>query len=502
MLRTPSRKSLRQATALALVVALCSLNASAGIIIRGTQGLITTSVDGVYYDNVSGLSMTGADALTYHVNGIFDTKNTSGLSMTGADGTVATVDGVSYTGSNSWTAVHADGLSMTGADGLSMTGADGLSMTGADGTTWQVASVTLRNPQGLSMTGADGLSMTGADGLSMTGADGLSMTGADGIMMGAARSVHVDSAAQVVATRLDGTIFYAPVNGLSMTGADGLSMTGADGVLMWGVQGLSMTGADAISAIGAQSPAANVGLMSFDPELATMLDRLTDDSNVNAAVVFRHPVTDADIADLKAIGVRGGTRFQALPVVVLTASKWQIVQLSRLPNVRYVTHDRTLDWNADESRAQTGLLRMRQDADLQRFRGQGTLQGNGVVVAVLDTGLDSTHPDISKNVLRNVKLADYQGANLVEFLPPVSVEKLPDTDQLSGHGTFVGGLIAGTGASSAGKYSGYAPKAKLVGLSAGDASLFNVLAGFDYILSHPELNVRVVNCSFSANTTY
>ncbi len=105
-------------------------------------------------------------------------------------------------------------------------------------------------------------------------------------------------------------------------------------------------------------------------------------------------------------------------------------------------------------------------------------------------------------MLRNVKLADLQGANLLEFLPPANVEQLPDTDQLSGHGTFVGGIIAGSGARSGGKYAGYAPKAKLVGLSAGDYSLFNVLAGFDYILSHPELNVRVVNCSFSANTTY
>ncbi|MFL6256272.1 MAG: S8 family serine peptidase [Pyrinomonadaceae bacterium] len=503
MVQTPSRKSLRRAIALALAVALCSLPASAGIVVRGTQGLSMTGADGIYYDNVSGLSMTGADALTYKVNGIYNTSWTSGLSMTGADGNqVATVDGVSYTGANSYAATHADGLSMTGADGLSMTGADGLSMTGADGTTWQVAAVTIRQPQGLSMTGADGLSMTGADGLSMTGADGLSMTGADGMTIVNAQLVRVDSAAQVVATRMDGTIFYAPVNGLSMTGADGLSMTGADNVRMWGVSGLSMTGADALAALAAQSPVGDVGLMSFDPELAKKLDRLTDDSNVNAAVIYHHPVTDSDIATLKSLGVRGGTRFQTLPAVVITASKAQIFEITKLPAVRHVTDDRTLQWNADNSRTQTGLLRMRQDNDLQRFRGVGTLQGNGVVVAVLDTGLDSTHPDISKNVLRNVKLADLQGANLVDFLPPANVEKLPDTDQLSGHGTFVGGIVAGTGSSSGGKYAGYAPKAKLVGLSAGDYSLFNVLAGFDYILSHPELNIRVVNCSFSANTTY
>ena len=503
MFRTPTSESLRKATALVMVVVLCSMPASAGIIIHGTQGITETPADGIYYDNVSGLNLTGADSLTYKVNGISGTTTTNGLNLTGADGSpVATVDGVSYTGTNSYVAAHADGLNLTGADGLNLTGADGLNLTGADGTTWQVSSVTFRRPQGLNLTGADGLNLTGADGLNLTGADGLNLTGADGITAGRVQSVHVDSASQVVARRLDGTIFYAPVNGLNLTGADGLVMTGAENVRAWGVQGLNLTGADALAAMGAESPVGDAGLMSVSPELATALDWMADDSNVNAAVVYHHPVTDADIDALKALGVRGGTRFQMLPVVVITAAKWQIFEISKFSSVRHITDDRTLQWNADDSRTQAGLLRMRQDSDLQRFSGQGTLQGNGVVVAVLDTGLDATHPDISKNVVRNVKLADLQGANLVEFLPPANVEKLPDTDQLLGHGTFVGGIIAGTGASSAGKYAGYAPKAKLVGLSAGDYSLFNVLAGFDYILSHPELNVRVVNCSFSANTTF
>src|SRR5215208_1503123 len=101
MVRTPTRNSLRQAVALALAVALCSLPASAGIVVRGTQGLSMTGADGIYYDNVSGLSMTGADALTYKVNGIYITSTTDGLSMTGADGAPATIDGVSYTGANS-----------------------------------------------------------------------------------------------------------------------------------------------------------------------------------------------------------------------------------------------------------------------------------------------------------------------------------------------------------------------------------------------------------------
>ncbi|MDT7689193.1 MAG: serine protease AprX [Acidobacteriota bacterium] len=519
MFQPSTPDSLRRATALALVIILCALPASAGVRVQGTQGLTMTGADGIYYDNISGLTMTGADGLlAFQVNGIFNTT-TNGLTMTGADGNrVANVDGVSYTGANSYAATHVNGLTMTGADGLTMTGADGLTMTGADGTTWQVASVVFRQPQGLTMTGADGLIMTGADGLTMTGADALTMTGADGLTMTGADSVRINGAAQVVATKTDGTIFYAPVNGLVMTGADGLTMTGADDVAMQGVNGLTMTGADGVAMLaadglsmagstgltmtGADGVTGKVGLMGLDPELALTLDHLTDDSNVNAAIVYHHPVTDADINDLKTIGIRGGTRFRELPVVVVTGTRCQLEKVSKLSAVRYISGNRTLQWNADNSRAQTGLLRMRQDADLQRLRGPATLQGNGITVAVLDTGLDSTHPDITGRVVRNVKLADLQGANPVDFIAPTNVESLNDTDQASGHGTFVGGIVAGSGASAGGKYTGYAPKAKLVGLSAGDYTLFNVLAGFDYLLTHPELGVRVVNCSFSANTVY
>ena len=89
------------------------------------------------------------------------------------------------------------------------------------------------------------------------------------------------------------------------------------------------------------------------------------------------------------------------------------------------------------------------------------------------------------------------------FQNPVPIEDLPNTDLVEGHGTFVSGIIAGSGASSGGKYAGVAPGARLLGLSAGDVDLTNVLSGFDYLLDRgPQYNVRVVNCSFSASTVY
>jgi serine protease AprX len=507
-------KALRRTTAVALALLLCALPATAGLRISSTQGLITTGVDGVYYDNVSGVTMTGADGLlTFQVNGISDNNTVNGVTMTGADGVtmtgadgnrVVSVDGVSYTGSNSYAVPHADGVTMTGADGVTMTGADGVTMTGADGTSWVANTVLVRQPDGVTMTGADGVTMTGADGVTMTGADGVTMTGADGVTMTGADSIRIDSAAQVVATKTDGTIFYGPVNGVTMTGADGVTMTGADGVVMSGVSAITMTANDDAGLVMSQAEAAgapHVGLMAFDPELALKLDKLTDDSSVNAAIVYHHPVTDSDISDLQAAGITGGTRFKELPVVVVTTTRWRLGRVMQFAAVRAVYGNRTLEWSADESRVQTGLQRERTDADLQQFMGVGTPEGEGVGVAVLDTGIDATHPDLLGRVVRNVKLADLQGAN-VGFNAPVNIESLTDTDQASGHGTFVSGIIAGSGANSGGKYTGYARRARLVGLSAGDYSLFNVLAGFDYLLAHPELGVRVVNCSFSANTAY
>ncbi|HVF42096.1 MAG TPA: S8 family serine peptidase [Pyrinomonadaceae bacterium] len=502
-LRAP--KTFRQAAAAALAVLLCALPATAGLRVSSTQGLITTPTDGVYYDNVAGITMTGADGLlAFHVNGLFD-ASTDGITMTGADGRpVVGVDSVSYTGSNSYAVPHADGITMTGADGITMTGADGITMTGADGTSWTVNSVVIRTPNGITMTGADGITMTGADGITMTGADGITMTGADGITMTGADGVTVYGAAQTVATKTDGTIFYGPVNGITMTGADGITMTGADNVAMDGISALTMRADDEAGMVMSQTEAAGaprVGLMAFDPELALKLDKLTDDSSVNAAIVYHRPVTDADIAELQSIGIVGGTRFRELPVVVVATTRGRLGRVMKLAAVRSVYGNRTLEWSADESRVQTGLTRARTDGDLQRFVGTGTPEGDGVGVAVLDTGIDATHPDLAGRVARNVKLADLQGAQ-VGFNAPANIESLTDTDQASGHGTFVSGIIAGSGANSGGKYAGYARRARLVGLSAGDYSLFNVLAGFDYLLSHPELGVRVVNCSFSANTVY
>ena len=104
--------------------------------------------------------------------------------------------------------------------------------------------------------------------------------------------------------------------------------------------------------------------------------------------------------------------------------------------------------------------------------------------------------------MQNVLLSDLQSLPL-GFQHPLPIENLINTDSANGHGTFVAGVIAASGVSSGGKYSGVAPGANILGLSAGSLNLTHILAGFDYVLERgDDYNVRVINCSFSAATMF
>ncbi len=78
-------------------------------------------------------------------------------------------------------------------------------------------------------------------------------------------------------------------------------------------------------------------------------------------------------------------------------------------------------------------------------------KGEGVVVAVLDTGVDIRHPDLENNMWEG------DGWNIIAWN-----DSVVDTE---GHGTLVAGIIAGDG--TAGTITGVAPKAKIMAIKVG-----------------------------------
>ncbi len=496
----PFAKVAKQSIAMGLMVVVFVSPAIAGLNISSSNGIVMTGADGIVMTGADGIVMTGADGfLNTNANGIVMT-GADGIVMTGADGIVMTgADATAYP--NTFRSTSADGIVMTGADGIVMTGADGIVMTGADGSTSRADSVTVTLPTGIVMTGADGIVMTGADGVRQEAGDGIVMTGADGIVMTGADGIVMTGADAVRAISPDGAVFSVVPDGLRFTGVTGIVMTGADGIVMTGADGIVMTGADGLLP-GAFRPAIT-GLQSVDPELAVRINRLTDDSGVNAVLVYHQLPSDSDLADLQALGVVGGTRFRVLPALSVTATQQQLLAISRLPAIRSIYGNRTLSLTSEpEVRAATGVTRAWQDNEVINNNHGLPVTGKNVTVAILDTGIDGTHADVSGRITKNIKLADTQSVPL-GFSYPVNSENLQNTDTVYGHGTFVAGVVSGNGSLSGGKFSGVAPGAQLIGLSAGDLSLLYVLEGFDYLLANrASLGIDVVNCSFSTNSVF
>jgi serine protease AprX len=115
--------------------------------------------------------------------------------------------------------------------------------------------------------------------------------------------------------------------------------------------------------------------------------------------------------------------------------------------------------------------------------------GQGVTVAVLDTGIDNL-PDFSGRLVGGV---DLTGGNN------------PFQDAY-GHGTFVAGLIAGDGASSDGRYSGEAPGANLVSIkvagATGQTDLGTLILGLQWAILHQSsYGIKVLNISLGFQPT-
>lgn len=129
--------------------------------------------------------------------------------------------------------------------------------------------------------------------------------------------------------------------------------------------------------------------------------------------------------------------------------------------------------------------------------------GDGTAIVDLDTGVDAGHPDYDYLEPwagdKTLYSAKFNGQTWVETR---------NSDTSSGHGTHVGGTIAGNGDASAGRRAGVAKGAQLIALGTGDgASIFAAEQGLEWTYEHSrpgsnEYHIRVVSNSWGTDGDY
>ena len=165
------------------------------------------------------------------------------------------------------------------------------------------------------------------------------------------------------------------------------------------------------------------------------------------------------------------------------------------------------------------------DADNRLHEAFGPWIGRNVTVAIIDTGIDYTHPDFydenNRSIIKVLVTMFYVSATTHQYLfwEPCkngTMEDLLKLDMqlweqygepafldINGHGSHCAGIVAGRGWASNGTYKGIAPGAYLVIVKAfdrnGQASMDFCLSALEWVYNNTEkYGIKVLSLSWGA----
>jgi Subtilase family/PASTA domain len=208
---------------------------------------------------------------------------------------------------------------------------------------------------------------------------------------------------------------------------------------------------------------------------------------------------------LAAHGLASERRLARSGLELVRASPSAAAALENEPQIRYVEEDRVYQLavtpNDPEFGQMWGLHAAPDDDDIDAPEAWDLTTGaSSVVVAVIDTGIADTHPDLSQNVWTNgaemTNGLDDDGNGLVDDVRGWDFfDDDNDPDDVDEHGTHVAGTIGARGNNGVGVV-GVNWQVKLMALRAGDQlglPLSAIVDSIDYACSK---GARVVNGSF------
>ncbi|MCP8616295.1 S8 family peptidase [Salirhabdus salicampi] len=200
--------------------------------------------------------------------------------------------------------------------------------------------------------------------------------------------------------------------------------------------------------------------------------------------------------------------YNNFPIARVLLNKDEIAEVSQWNEVRFIEPNQSMKLNNAEGREMTNA------EEVQEALGY---TGQGVEVAIIDTGLDGLHPDVQHNQYRN-----WQVGGTIFLRDGLYASTTPDNTDLEtivfdaeaeagvpvnndeyGHGTHVYGTIAGNGEASDGELRGMAPEATVHSYST-STGLFLVytVEAYDHIIDlvkNGEADIRLISNSWGSS---
>ncbi|WP_378961917.1 S8 family peptidase [Mediterraneibacter gnavus] len=187
---------------------------------------------------------------------------------------------------------------------------------------------------------------------------------------------------------------------------------------------------------------------------------------------------------------------------ILTVPESRIEQLTRVPQIEYIEKPKRLFFEAANGKRASCILPV-QAAPLK-------LYGKGILTAVIDSGIDYSHPDFrntdgstriralwDQSIVGNPPEGYFLGTEYTQdqinaaLQEPTKVrqEQVVPSRDVSGHGTSVAAIAAGNGRGSVGGiYAGVAPESELLIVKLGNPRregfprTTELMQGVDYVL--------------------
>lgn len=203
---------------------------------------------------------------------------------------------------------------------------------------------------------------------------------------------------------------------------------------------------------------------------------------------------------------------------ILTLPAYRVPTLIEVPQVEFYELPKTVTFQVDQGTDLTGITRVQDSAEFN-------LRGEGVLVGIIDSGIDYTHPDF-RNPDGTTRIL-YIWDQSAEGTPPTGFRSghlytaddlntallnanplsiVPEQDTV-GHGTAVAGVAAGNGASARGVYTGAAPESQIIAVkltsypSPGFSRSTDIMRGVKFCLDIAEgLEMPIaINISYGTN---